>query len=104
MLVNGLLELTATQRQVSSVLFWVSESYCPSSLSTHSLDAFFVDTDAPEQGFKDFAEGEGEEAHCAELQAVSHLLQDGGRLPLHFICTHARFLGDLDDSKYNDLK
>lgn len=31
------------------------------------LDALFVDTDAPEQGFKDLAECKGKEANGAEL-------------------------------------
>lgn len=54
----------------------------PNSVNTfqcapHPLDALFVDTNAPEQGFKDLAEHEGKEANGTELQTVSHLLQDG---------------------------
>ena len=48
----------------------------------HPLESLLVHTDAPEQGFEDFAEREGEEANGAELQVVSHLLQDGRRLLL----------------------
>lgn len=66
---------------------------------THSLDALLVHTDAPEQGFKDFAEREGEEADGAKLQMVSHLLQDGRRFLLNLLGSPARFFGHLPNSK-----
>lgn len=66
---------------------------------SHPLDALLVDTDAPEQSFKDFAEREGKEANGAELLTVSHLLQDGRRLLLEVISRLARLFGNLDNSK-----
>lgn len=61
----------------------------------HPLDALLVDADAPEQGLKDLAEHEGKEANGAELQTVSHLLQDGGRLLLDIVSGPARLLRNL---------
>lgn len=66
---------------------------------SHPLDPLFVDTDAPEQRFKDFAECEGKESNGAELQTLSHLLEDGRRLLLDVIGRPARLFGNLDDSK-----
>lgn len=64
-------------------------------LRPHPLDALLVDADAPEQGFEDLAEREGEEANRAELHSVGHLLQDGARLLLEFIRSPSRLLGNL---------
>lgn len=61
----------------------------------HPLDALLIDANAPEQGFKDLAEREGKEANGAELQRVSHLLQDGGRLLLDIVSSPARLLQNL---------
>lgn len=61
----------------------------------HPLDALLVDANAPEQGFKDLAERKGKEANGAELQTVSHLLQDGDRLLLDIVSSPARLLGNL---------
>lgn len=69
-------------------------------MRSHPLDALFVHVDAPEQGFEDLAECEGKEANGAELQTVSHFLQDGGRLQLDVIGPPARVFGNLDHSKY----
>ena len=79
-----------------SFLLCVCLCYSQPILYTHSLDAFLIDADAPEQSFKDFAEHVGKKADCAELQAVSHLIQDGRRLRLDFICSHAHLFGNLD--------
>lgn len=73
--------------------------FAPHIPNTHSLDAFFVDADAPEQRLEDFAEGESEEANRAELQTVSHLVQDGRRLRLDLTCSHARLFGNLKRSE-----
>lgn len=70
-------------------------SKCQVCILAHPLDAVFVDTDAPEQGFKGFAECEGKEANRAELQTLSHLLQDGRRLLLDVISRLARLFGNL---------
>lgn len=74
-------------------------SMSPPAGSTYSLDALLVDADAPEQSFKDFTESESKEADRAELQAVSHLLQDGRCLRLDLICWRARFFGNLKQKK-----
>ncbi|KAA8582828.1 hypothetical protein FQN60_015374, partial [Etheostoma spectabile] len=58
---------------------------------------------APEQGLEGLAEGEGEEANRAELQTLSHLLQDGRRLVLDIVSRLARLFGNLDNSKHNDV-
>lgn len=94
MLVNGLLELATTQIQVTHVFSHVS--YCVARAYTHSLDAFFIHTDAPEQGLEHFAEREGEEADRAELQAVGHFLQDGRRFSLDLVGRHAGLFRNLD--------
>lgn len=78
MLLDGLLELPTKQttHQVC-ICTCVSVNLIVSRVYSHPLDSLLIDTDAPEQGFEDFAEREGEEANGAELQGVSHLLQDG---------------------------
>lgn len=68
-------------------------------MCSHPLDALLVDADAPEQGFKDLAEREGEEANGAELQRVSHLLQDGRRILADVIGCPARLFGNLHNTK-----
>lgn len=96
MLLNHLLELKQHKyRSGVYVFFPQTHTSCPGRVDTHPLDALFIDTDAPEQGFKDFAECEGEESNGAELQAVSHLLQDGGRLLLDVINSSARLSANL---------
>lgn len=77
---------------------WYDDISC---VCSHSLDAFFIDTDAPEQGFENLAERESKEANSAELQTVSHLLQDGRRLLLNVVSRPARLSGNLDNSKDN---
>lgn len=71
---------------------------------THSLDALFIDTDAPEQGFKNFGQCEGKEANGAEVQTVSHLLQDGRCFLLNVISSPACLFGNLHSSKFYSSK
>lgn len=70
---------------------------------THSLDALFIDTDAPKQGFENFSQCEGKEANGAELQTVSHLLQDGRCFLPNVIVSPACVSGNLHSSE-NDSK
>ncbi len=72
--------------------------HVPLSVRPHPLDSLFIDTDAPEQGFKHLAEREGKEANGAQLQTVSHLLQDGRRLLLDVISSSAHLFGNLHNS------
>lgn len=83
----------------------VSQSVWPvppcAPAAPHPLDPLLVDADAPEHGFEDLAERQGEEANRAELQSVGHLLQDGACLLLHFVSSLPRLLGHLHNSVIN---